>query len=162
MGIFHSSKKAKVRRRGRGWLAAKRANKSKEGCILYLMVHFPLICFVKIGITGRTARARAADIDEAVWGFPVPVFVLFVPGAYFWEQTLHGLCGLLSVRFYDGDGASEWFWFPAAIPALLFMLAGWGFYFWIFTLCSNWDSLEWYLLMLKTVWGWALNLIKMF
>jgi hypothetical protein len=134
---------------------------SKGGWILYLMVHFPFVWWVKIGITGRTAAARANDIDEAVFGFPIPLFVVFVPGAYIWEQMLHGLCRGLQVRFYKGDGSSEWFWFVAMVPALAFMLAVWGFYFWLVSLCVNWNGLEWYLGTLAIIGGWILELLKM-
>lgn len=135
-------------------------NKSKEGWILYLMVHFPLVIFWKIGITGRTATARARDIDEAVFGFPIPVFFVILPGAYVWEQMLHGLCRPLQVRFYSGDGASEWFLFLAAFPALLFMLAGWGVYAWLISQATNWDALDWYLTTLRIIAGWIVHTLK--
>jgi len=156
MGDRFTSRKAGSKKKK--WRTFKPSAKSRDGWILYLMVHFPLIFFVKIGITGRTAAARARDIDEAVWGFPIPVCIVIVPGAYMWEQMLHGLCRPLGVRFYDGDGSSEWFWFVAAVPALCFMLAVWGFYFWIISLCTNWNTLEWYLGILSIICGWILNL----
>lgn len=138
----------------------KKRRDSKAGWILYLMIHIPFIWWVKIGITGRTAAKRANDIDEAVFGFPVPIFVLVIPGAYFAEQALHSFCKPLNVRFYTGDGASEWFWLPAVIPALLFMLAGWGLYFWMVSQVTNWDGLEWYLNTLGVVVGWIASLIS--
>lgn len=102
-------------------------DKSKSGGIIYVMLHFPLICFCKIGITGRTAKKRARDLDRAVLGFPFPIFAVPLPWAYEVEQWLHSILRPLSARFYSGDGASEWFWLPAvlfAIPALavLFVL----------------------------------------
>ncbi len=139
----------------------RKGRDSKSGWVLYLMVHFPFLIFWKIGITGRTATARANDIDEAVFGFPIPVFVVIVPGAYMWEQMLHNLCRPLQVRFYKGDGASEWFMFMAAIPALAFMLAVWGFYFWLISQATNWDALEWYLGTLGIIAGWILEFAKM-
>ena len=151
---------SKIKHR-RGLFDAKE-NKSKAGWILYLMVHFPFFWWWKIGITGRTAVARANDIDEAMFGFPIPVFVVVVPGAYIWEQMLHGFCRGLQVRFYDGDGSSEWFWFLAAIPALGFMLAVWGFYFWLVSLCMEWDALEWYLSTLGIIAGWIVHMVNNF
>ena len=151
---------SKIKHR-RGLFDAKE-NKSKAGWILYRMVHVPFFWWWKIGITGRTAVARANDIDEAMFGFPIPVFVVVVPGAYIWEQMLHGFCRGLQVRFYDGDGASEWFWFLAAIPALSFMLAVWGFYFWLVSLCMEWDALEWYLSTLGIIAGWIVHMVNNF
>lgn len=138
----------------------KAQSKSRAGWVLYLMVHFPLVFFVKIGITGRTATARANDIDEAVWGVPIPVCVVFVPGAYMWEQMLHRICRPIGVRFYDGDGASEWFLLPAAIPAVAFMLFVWGLYFWGVSCATNWDALGWYMKTLAVLGGWILDLIR--
>lgn len=77
------------------------------------MVHIPLVIFTKIGITGVSAFGRAKQIDRAVLGFPIPVMVMFLPGVYSIEQALHKLFNFLNVRFYKGDGSTEWFWFPA-------------------------------------------------
>lgn len=140
------------------WL--RRRQNSKSGWVLYMMIHFPFLWWVKIGITGRTAEKRASDIHRAVFGFPIPVFVVILPGAHYWEQFLHGLCRPLQARFYRGDGASEWFWFPAAVPALVFMLIVWAFYFWLIGLVMDWDGLDWYLTTLAVIWEWIMNLIK--
>lgn len=98
---------------------------SKSGAILYLMVHVPYIWFVKIGITGKSAKERARGIDRTMFGFPVPVFFCFVPGAYHIEQALHRNLAGLSARFYRGDGSSEWFWIIAAPFALAVMILIW-------------------------------------
>lgn len=106
---------------------------SKGGHILYLMVHVPLVIFWKIGITGNSPHARAKGIDRAMFGFPVPVFFVVIPGgAYRVEQWLHGMLSGLSVRFYRGDGASEWMLFPAAPIAIAVMSCIWGIYFFVF------------------------------
>ncbi len=102
------------------------ANKSRQGWILYLMVQIPAICFCKIGITGKSARARAKGLDRAMLGFPLPVFFCVVPGAYHIEQWMHQSLKGLSVRFYRGDGASEWFWIIAAPFALAIMILIWA------------------------------------
>lgn len=147
------------RRAGKAW---KPSAKSRAGWVLYLMIHFPMIWFVKIGITGRTATARAADIDEAVFGFPIPVFVLIVPEAYFFEQMLHSLCAPLNVRFYRGDGSSEWFFILAAVPALLFMLAGWMFYAWLIELATGLPATGFLTDLLTIIFMWAVELLKQF
>ena len=100
---------------------------SKSGWLLYLMVHFPFIWWWKIGITSAAIGAdkRAKQVDRAVIGFPVPVMVLFVPGAYYIEQDLHRLFEPLKCRFYKGDGSTEFFWFFVAPPVFLFMVCVW-------------------------------------
>lgn len=101
------------------------AANSKSGKILYLMVHIPFVWWVKIGITGKSASKRASGIDRQMFGFPLPVFFCFVPGAYHIEQALHRNLSSLNVRFYKGSGASEWFWILAAPFALAAMILIW-------------------------------------
>jgi len=103
-------------------------NKSKSGHILYLMVHLPFIWWIKIGITGKTAKARAKDLDRAVFGKPVVIMFVPIPGAYLIEQDLHRRFRWLNCRFYRGDGSTEFFWFPVAFVVLPFMVAVWGGY----------------------------------
>lgn len=138
----------------------KRKRDSKQGWILYLMVHCPLFFFVKIGITGVSATKRAQAIDEAVWGFPIPIFVVFIPGAYFVEQWLHDICHFLKVDFYKGDGHSEWFLFPAILPALAVQLFFWGVYAWIVSKTTNFDALSWYFDFLLVLLKWAVSLVR--
>lgn len=102
------------------------ARNSKSGWTLYLLINFPLIVFVKIGITGKSAAARARGLDKSVPGIPVPIFFCIVPGAYHIEQWLHKSLSSLSVRYYSSDGASEWKWIIAAPFALAVMGLIWG------------------------------------
>jgi hypothetical protein len=106
-------------------------NKSKTGHILYLMVHFPFLWWWKIGITGKTAKGRAKQVDRAVFGWPVVVMVVPIPGAYLIEQDLHRRFAFLNCRYYRGDGSTEWFWFPVAALVLPFMLAVWLAYIYL-------------------------------
>lgn len=95
-------------------------SKSRSGWVLYVMVHLPFFWYHKIGITSTHigAKRRAKAIDRAVRGFPVPVFFVVVPFAWHIEQAVHTILSPLRVRFYRGDGASEWFLFGGifAIP----------------------------------------------
>lgn len=125
------------------------------------MVHFPFVWWWKVGITGRTATARANDIDEAVFGFPIPVFVVWMPGAYLVEQWLHGLCRGIRADFYKGDGHTEFFWFPVVFVALPVMLFVWGVYAWLISQAMEWDALDWYLKTLGIIAGWIVGLVKM-
>lgn len=124
------------------------------------MVHCPFFFFWKIGITGISATKRAEGIGRAVIGFPIPVFILVIPGAYFLEQWLHDICHFLKVDFYKGDGHSEWFWFPAILPALAVQLLGWGLYAWIISKATAWNALDWYLDFLLVLLQWAISLVR--
>ena len=100
--------------------------------ILYLFINFPLVFFCKIGVTGRSAVKRARQVDKAAPGIPIPVFLLVAPFcAYELEQFLHRLMDGLSVRYYRGDGSTEWFFIIAAIPALALMALGWMGWGWL-------------------------------
>ena len=106
------------------------ARDSKGGWLLYIMVHVPLICFFKVGITAVSigAKKRASAIDRAVVGFPFPIAVVVIPGAYHVEQALHQMMRRFNVRFYKGDGASEWFLLAPLFVALPIFLAIWAIY----------------------------------
>lgn len=106
------------------------ARNSKGGWLLYVMIGVPWVWWVKIGIThiGIGALKRAFDVGKAFVGFPFPIMVVPIPGAYHFEQRIHRILTPLSFRFYKGDGASEWFWFPAAIFVLPIMFAILGLY----------------------------------
>ncbi len=103
---------------------------SKSGWLLYVMVHVPLVWKFKVGITSQRigAKKRAAAIDRAVLGFPVPIMVLIVPGAYHVEQALHAMMWRFRTDFYKGDGHSEWFNLAPLFVAVPIMLTVWGLY----------------------------------
>lgn len=78
--------------------------------IVYMLLHLPCIWRVKIGITGRTAKARAKQVSRAMPGVAVPIGFMFLPLiAKPVEQALHHLFQPLETRFYRGDGSTEWF-----------------------------------------------------
>lgn len=97
---------------------------------LYLMVNFPLVLFIKAGITGVGVGARARNIDREMPGVPVPVAFVFTPFAYQIEQLLHWLCSPLQVRFYRGTGHTEWFFIIAALPVAITIIGIWLLEFW--------------------------------
>jgi hypothetical protein len=158
MGTLHLSKKNKRRRRG--FFDPKRESKSKSGWVLYLMVNFPLVVFWKVGITGKSATERARSVDKDVFGVPIPVFIVVVPGAYFIEQWIHRQLGFLSVDYYKGDGHTEWLWFPCIVFVLPVMLVLWGVYFWLLSICTNWNGLEWYIMTLGIIAKWTFDFLK--
>ena len=106
------------------------ARNSKSGWLLYCMIGVPWCWWVKIGIThiGIGALKRAFSIDKAMIGFPFPIMVVPIPGAYYFEQRIHRILKPINFRFYKGDGGSEWFWFFAAFFVIPVMLAIWGPY----------------------------------
>lgn len=105
-------------------------SKSKSGWLLYAMVHIPGIWRFKVGITSLNigAKARAASIDKEMFGFPFPIMILPVPGAYHIEQALHRMMKRYNVRFYSGSGHSEWFILAPLFIAVPIMLCIWGLY----------------------------------
>jgi len=94
------------------------------------MIGVPWFWWVKIGIThiGIGALERAFSIDKAMIGFPFPIMVVPLPGAYYFEQRIHRILKPIKCKFYKGDGASEWFWGFAAFFVLPIMLSIWGLY----------------------------------
>lgn len=98
--------------------------------MLYLMVHIPFVVFWKIGITNFSVGAskRSDVIARSVFGFPFPVLVVPIPFCYQTEQAIHRMLSPLNVVFYKGDGASEYFWFPAAVFMAAIILAIYAVY----------------------------------
>lgn len=105
--------------------------------ILYIFIHFPFVFFFKIGITGIGigASKRAKQVGRAVFGFPVPVCFVPIPFCYATEQFLHRMFKGLNVRFYSGDGSSEFFWFPVVAFVVPIMLAIWTVYATVIVFC---------------------------
>ena len=136
----------------------KKANKSKDGWILYLMANIPFFWLWKIGITGGNVFKRAKAVDKDAPGVPVPVFFIVVPGAYFIEQALHGLFFQWRTNYYDGDGHTEWFKIPAAPPTFLFMLFGWGVYAYLLSEVTALPVLDWYLDSLQYILAFIASL----
>jgi hypothetical protein len=109
--------------------------------ILYIFVHFPFIVFWKVGITGFGVgtEKRAKQVGRAVFGFPIPIFFAPIPFCYDTEQFLHRMFKGLNVRFYKGDGASEFFWFPVAAFVIPIMASIWIGYAWFLIFCFGGD-----------------------
>lgn len=129
-----------MRKRRKGFTTPKMGLPFGIG-VLYLMVHIPFFWWWKIGITGVGVGAskRAKRIGQSVFGFPVPVFFVPIPFCYMFEQFLHRMFNGLNVRFYNSDGASEWFWFPVIVFAIPIMATAWVSYFVIIIFCFGGD-----------------------
>lgn len=98
--------------------------------IWYLMINFPLITFVKSGITSDDTSRRASQIDRDAPGYPIPVFFVPTFGHYYLEQWSHRAFSSFAIRYYKGDGHTEWFWLPVAIPIIFVMACIWFAYLW--------------------------------
>ena len=109
------------------------ARNSKGGWLLYVMVHFPLIIFFKVGITSLSigAKGRAKSIDREMPGRPIPIFFLPLPGAYKVEQELHRILKSTNVVFYKGSGCTEWFLLSPLFVVLPIMIMIWAGYLWL-------------------------------
>lgn len=119
--------------------------------IIYLMVHLPFPVFWKIGFAHDNPFKRAAALDKEVWGFFVPICFIVVPFAYRMEQAFHRRFKSLKVRFYKGNGSTETYWFPAAIPALVVMLLVWAAYLWAAGRFFGFDGLKFWADFLKAI-----------
>ncbi|MEK7255996.1 MAG: GIY-YIG nuclease family protein, partial [Bacteroidota bacterium] len=101
----------------------KRTRKSGNGVSrrqwLYLYINLPFLVLVKIGISGDYKR-RAREVNEAAFGWTIPVFAVKIPFAWQCEQNMHRLFGIFNIRF---GGSKEWFLFPVAPVAIVIMLA---------------------------------------
>jgi hypothetical protein len=118
--------------------------------VWYVMVNFPLVCFVKSGITGGNAFDRAKQIDRDAPGWPIPIFFVVTFFHYELEQWSHRAFKSLSVRYYKGDGHTEWFWLPAGVFIILVQASLWVFYLWVLELFTGIPLLR---ILLKIVWG---------
>lgn len=107
--------------------------------VWYLMINFPLIVFVKSGITGSSPAKRAKAVDRDAPGVPIPLFFVPTIGHHALEKWSHRAFSALSVRYYKGDGHTEWFWLPAAIPIIGVMCLLWFSYLWAlaFVICGD-------------------------
>jgi hypothetical protein len=112
--------------------AANRSTHFLVPGVWYLMVNFPLVIFVKSGITKKDPNQRAKQVDRAAPGIPIPIFFVITFGHKELEQWSHRAFKSLSVSYYKGDGHTEWFWLPAAVPIILVMCGIWIGYLWLF------------------------------
>lgn len=113
----------------------KSANRSTHFLVpgvWYLMINFPLVVFVKSGITKKDPNHRAKQVDRSAPGIPIPIFFVITFGHKELEQWSHRAFKSLSVSYYKGDGQTEWFWLPAAVPIILVMSGIWIGYLWFF------------------------------
>lgn len=102
--------------------------------IVYLFANFPLIIFLKIGKGGKgnaTLMSRAKQVSRAAPGVSIPIGIMFIPFfAGHVEKFLHMINAPIRARFYKGDGSTEWFLFPAAIPYYILMLLHFQAWMW--------------------------------
>lgn len=96
----------------------KKARTAPRRQSLYIMVNVPFVWWWKIGISNRT-DLRKKQVSAAAPGLAVPIGVFWVGNALAVEHWLHQAFAPLNVRYYKGDGHSEWFWFPAGMAAWL-------------------------------------------
>lgn len=88
--------------------------------MIYVMIHFPLIILIKVGIA-KDEEKRAKQVSRSVPGIAIPIFFLPVYKALVWEQRIHDTIRMFSVPFM-GDGKNEWFLFIAAGIAIPFII----------------------------------------
>jgi len=116
-------KKTKKRKRKR-----RSGNHTWSPQWLYIYWNFPFVWIIKIGITGRSLKTRRKEVDRSAPGWDIPIFALYLYGAYYCEQTIHQACTLLKVGFW-GSGRTERFHILALIPALFISIV-WFIIYW--------------------------------
>lgn len=103
--------------------------------ICYLFANFPYLIFLKIGKGGKgdaTLISRVRQVSRAAPGFSIPIGVMFIPFfAGHVEKFLHMINDPIRARFYRGDGSTEWFWLPAAVPYYILMLLHFQAWMWV-------------------------------
>jgi len=104
---------------------------------LYLLLNFPYIFLVKIGISGKSSR-RVREVSAAVPGTCFCIFAVDLPFAWQCEQALHRGLFFLNIKF---GGSKEWYFFPAAFVAFPVM---------VFLKGTEW--LLWFLVALVALW----------
>lgn len=123
--------------------------------IWYLMINVPLLIFVKSGITGSTAKKRAKQVSEAAPGFAIPIFFVVTFFSYELEQWSHRTLKAINVRYYKGDGHTEWFLLPAVIIIIPAMLAMWSVNLYLLSFLLALGDIDrantWFLWFLKEV-----------
>lgn len=85
---------------------------------LYIMVSLPVPVLCKIGISNKVSR-RSAEVSKNVVGWALPIFFVWIPGAFAVEQSIHRVFAFANVRY---GGGKEWFWLPIAPLAACVML----------------------------------------
>lgn len=106
------------------------ARNPRSGWLLYCLIHIPFFWKFKVGITSLHigAKKRAANIDKEMFGFPVPIMVVPVPGAFKIEQEMHRIMRRFNTRFYNGSGKREWFNIAPLFFTVPIQIAIWGLY----------------------------------
>lgn len=135
--------------------------------ILYLMIHFPFVWWIKIGFAHTSAIKRAAALDKAVFGFFVPVGIVAIPFAYAVEQWFHRRFKWLQIRWYRATAARKRFGYRQAYPFWRLWFWFGGCYFWAAGAMCGFDGLDWYCDFLRGIFetlkeaaGWLWNILK--
>ena len=97
---------------------------------IYFLWNFPYVWIVKIGIGGKL-RTRTRQVGKSAPGLDIPVFALWVVGAYQVEQFIHWSCSWCRVRLGKrwGTGRTERFYLPALPVGIVISLA-WAVFSW--------------------------------
>lgn len=131
--------------------------------IIYLMAYLPLPIFWKIGFAHTSVMQRAAALDKEVWGMFFPVCWIYIPFAYPLEQAFHRAFKAFNTRIlYRGNGSTEIYWLPAAVPVLSFMLVWWMVCFWAAGRMFGFDGIDFYGDFLRGVWQTLVDVWRIF
>ncbi len=99
--------------------------------MLFGFIPIPNIALAKVGV-GGSWMDRLKGVSRTLNGFVIPIFIVWIPGAYYLEKWIHRKMKALNVPYF-GSGRTEWFWIVVilfAIPVMAAAFAAWAG-FWV-------------------------------
>jgi len=84
--------------------------------MLFGFIPIPNIALAKVGV-GGSWMDRLKGVSRTLNGFVIPIFIVWIPGAYYLEKWIHRKMKVLNVPYF-GSGRTEWFWIVVAAFAI--------------------------------------------
>ena len=106
----------------------KSGNGTSAAQTIYLLINFPYVNRIKIGITGNLS-ARTKNITETTKGRAITVIALRMFWAWQIEKSIHRCLSKFHSPFSEGSGRTEWF-NVLALPFAFFAIVGYFFVTW--------------------------------
>lgn len=113
----------------------KSGNGTSAAQTIYLLVNFPYVNRIKVGITGNLS-ARTKNITETTKGRAITVLALKMFWAWQIEKSIHNCLSAFNRPFSVGSGRTEWFSF-AAFPFAFLAIIGYFFLTWAIVLSGG-------------------------
>lgn len=92
---------------------------------IYIMGNTAHTCLYKIGIS-KNVKNRKNEIQKTMGGRVYVIFSWNLIFAFFWEQLLHRMYGVLNAKGIRGSGKTEWFRLILPITPILWIIFFWA------------------------------------